>query len=111
MKIGYKIIAIKRIYTENANVGSEKICVTGFTDDVQQLTKAFEERFQGNNYFEKYIVPLELYKPRYKNKLLRDMRERDKKEMRVMYQIINAENSQNRWKIIENYFLGNIVFE
>lgn len=158
-KIGYKLIVIKKVYTENVNESSEKISVTGFTDRLQQLITAFKERFEGNTYFEKYIVPpfvkhdnhctefttitmdlaymleilnlakfqlqggklpsvnvhifhpMEIYKTKYRNKLLKDMRERDEKEMKVMYQIINAENSDARWKKIEDYFLGDISVE
>ncbi|MBA5851568.1 hypothetical protein H2684_09655 [Clostridium sp. cel8] len=158
-RIGYKLIVIKKIYTQNFDESSERICVSGFTDRVEQLITSFKERFQGNDYFEKYIVPpflnknnhssefttitmdlaymleilnlakfelkggklptvnihifhpMELYKPKYKNKLLKDMRERDQKEIKVMYKIINTEGSNSKWKTIEDYFLGNINIE
>jgi hypothetical protein len=159
VKIGYKLIVIKKVYTENSNDSNEKICVTGFTDRLQQLITAFEERFSGSTFFEKYIVPpfmkkdncntefttitmdlayileilnlgkfelqggklpsvniyilqpMELYKPKYRNKLLKDMRERDEKEMKVMYKLINTQGSNEKWKVIEDYFLGNINIE
>lgn len=159
VKIGYKLIVIKKVYTENSNDSNEKICVTGFTDRLQQLVTAFEERFLGSTSFEKYVVPpfmkkdnhssefttitmdlayileilnlgkfelqggklpsvniyilqpMELYKPKYRNKLLKDMRERDEKEMKVMYKLINTQGSNERWKVIEDYFLGNINIE
>lgn len=158
-KIGYKLIMIKRVYTGNNDENNERICVNGFTDRIKQIVTAFEERFEGRNYFEKYIVPpfiksdncnseyttitmdlaymleilnlakfelqggklpsinihifqpMELYKPKYRNKLLKEMKERDDKEIKVMYQIINAKDSDDRWKIIEDYFLGNLLIE
>lgn len=44
----------------------------------------------------------------YKNEELIKLKDRDNKELKVMEQIIYATSSDERWRIIEDYFLGRI---